>query len=195
MVDGNYKLFFWRTQRSQARLRVLALEAPPSQVRRCRFKTSARWKAPLHELHWYGRCDVWEPMWRNRCSRRLYRLRHNEHSYFGDSDVSGLPAKGYSVDIFEWKSFLVQVRGSVRGNGRGESGGATNVRVLARLRWSVIGRRSMIPHISFTYADYSVLCCLMLRDTLWVLCGFIWSPERSKKRGIIKDTLQGYIYN
>lgn len=73
-------------------------------------------------------------MWRNRCSRRLYRLRHNEHSYFGDPDASGLPTKGYSDDIFEQESFLVQVRGSVRGNGRGESGGAKNDRVLARLR-------------------------------------------------------------
>ncbi|OQE83285.1 hypothetical protein PENNAL_c0033G05556 [Penicillium nalgiovense] len=52
---------------------------------------------------------------------------HNEHSYFEDSDVSGLPIKESLADIFEQKFILDQVRGSVsvRGSIRGESGGAT----------------------------------------------------------------------
>lgn len=46
------------------------------------------------------------------------------HSYFGDSDVSGLPAKGYSVDIFEQKSFSGPSPGQCPGEwSRGERWG------------------------------------------------------------------------
>lgn len=46
----------------------------------------------------------------------------------------GFLLKDIQLTFLNRNLFLVQVRGNVRGNGRGESGGAINVRVLARLR-------------------------------------------------------------